>query len=172
MNREQKLIYISVGINFLVGIIIGMVLFYGQIRTDISVFDEVNVTGGVISFGEFLHVSWLDLLWLIFIFLFHNLLPMPFIHPVMMLRGCCTSFCVMYILTFMGIKEAMAAVIPQCFSILPIMILFSVKVVGKRKNIIENGGEPFTFSRSEALLTVLISLIAGGLEVIFYRILS
>ena len=172
MNREQKLIYISVGINFLVGIIIGMVLFYGQIRTDISVFDEVNVTGGVISFGEFLHVSWLDLLWLIFIFLFHNLLPMPFIHPVMMLRGCCTSFCVMYILTFMGIKEAMAAVIPQCFSILPIMILFSVKVVGKRKNIIENGGETFTFSRSEALLTVLISLIAGGLEVIFYRILS
>lgn len=172
MNREQKLIYISVGINFLVGIIIGMVLFYGQIRTDISVFDEVNVTGGVISFGEFLHVSWLDLLWLIFIFLFHNLLPMPFIHPVMMLRGCCTSFCVMYILTFMGTKEAMAAVIPQCFSILPIMILFSVKVVGKRKNIIENGGEPFTFSRSEALLTVLISLIAGGLEVIFYRILS
>ena len=172
MNREQKLIYISVGINFLVGIIIGMVLFYGQIRTDISVFDEVNVTGGVISFGKFLHVSWLDLLWLIFIFLFHNLLPMPFIHPVMMLRGCCTSFCVMYILTFMGIKEAMAAVIPQCFSILPIMILFSVKVVGKRKNIIENGGEPFTFSRSEALLTVLISLIAGGLEVIFYRILS
>ncbi len=172
MNREQKLIYISVGINFLVGIIIGMVLFYGQIRTDISVFDEVNVTGGVISFWEFLHVSWLDLLWLIFIFLFHNLLPMPFIHPVMMLRGCCTSFCVMYILTFMGIKEAMAAVIPQCFSILPIMILFSVKVVGKRKNIIENGGEPFTFSRSEALLTVLISLIVGGLEVIFYRILS
>ena len=172
MNREQKLIYISVGINFLVGIIIGMVLFYGQIRTDISVFDEVNVTGGVISFGEFLHVSWLDLLWLIFIFLFHNLLPMPFIHPVMMLRGCCTSFCVMYILTFMGIKEAMAAVIPQCFSILPIMILFSVKVVGKRKNIIENGGEPFTFNRREALLTILISLIAGGLEVVFFRILS
>lgn len=172
MNREQKLIYISVGINFLVGIIIGMVLFYGQIRTDISVFDEVNVTGGVISFGEFLHVSWLDLLWLIFIFLFHNLLPLPFVHPVMMLRGCCTSFCVMYILTFVGIKEAMAAVLPQCFSILPIMIIFSVKVVGKRKNIIESGGEPFTFSRSEALLTILISLIAGGLEVIFYRILS
>lgn len=171
MNREQKLIYISVGINFLLGIIIGMVLFYGQIRTDISVFDGINVAGGVISFGEFLHVSWLDFLWLIFIFLFHNMLPMPLIHPVMMLRGTCTSFCVMYILTFMGIKEAVAAVLPQCFSILPIMILFSVKVVEKRKNIVENGGEPFSFSRSEALLTILISLIAGGLEVIFYSIL-
>ncbi len=171
MNREQKLIYISVGINFLVGIIIGMVLFYGQIRTDISVFDEMSVVSNVISFGEFLHVSWLNLLWLIFIFLFHNLLPMPLIHPVMMLRGCCSSFCIMYILTFMGIKEAVAAVLPQCFSILPIMMLFSVKVVVKRKNIIENGGEPFTFKRSEALLTIGISLIAGALEVIFYSVL-
>lgn len=172
MNREQKLIYISVGINFLVGIIIGMVLFYGQIRTDVSVFDEMNLVSDVISFGEFLHVSWLNLLWLIFVFLFHNLLPMSLIHPVIMLRGCCSSFCVMYILTFMGIKEAAAAVLPQCFSILPIMMFFSVKVVGKRKDIIENGGEPFTFKRSEALLTILLSLIAGGLEVIFYRILS
>ena len=171
MNREQRLIYISVGINFLVGIIIGMVLFYGQIRTDISVFDEMNVTEDVISLGDFLHVSWLDFLWLIFIFLFHNLLPMSFLHPIMMLRGCCTSFCVMYILTFMGIKETVAAVLPQCFSILPVMILFSVKVAEKRKSIIENGGEPFSFSRSEALLTILISLIAGGLEVAFYSIL-
>ena len=172
MNREQKLIYISVGINFLVGIIIGMVLFYGQIRTDLSVFDEINVKSGVISFGDFLHVSWLNLLWLIFIFLFHNLLPMPFIHPVMMLRGCCTSFCVMYILTFMGIKEAVAAVLPQCFSILPIMIIFSVKVAEKRKNIIKSCSEPFTFNRGEALLTIVISMMAGGLEVIFYRFLS
>ncbi len=171
MVREQRLIYISVGINFLVGIIVGMVLFYGQIRTDISVFDEMNVSGGVISFGEFLHVSWLNFLWLIFIFLFHNLLPMPLIHPVMMLRGCCSSFCVVYILTFLGIKEAVAAVLPQCFSILPIMILFSEKVVNKRKKIIENGGEPFTFNRNEVLLTLLISLIAGGLEVVFYTVL-
>lgn len=171
MVREQKLIYISVGINFLVGIIVGMVLFYGQVRTDISVFDEINVASGVISFGEFLHVSWLNLLWLIFIFLFHNLLPMPLIHPVMMLRGCCTSFCVMYLLTFMGIRQTAAAVLPQCFSILPIMMLFSVKVVGKRKAIIENGGEPFTFNRREALLTILIAMASGGLEVTFFRIL-
>ena len=172
MVREQKLIYISVGINFLVGIIIGMVLFYGQIRTDSSVFGEVNVTGGAISFGDFLHVSWLNLLWLIFIFLFHNLLPMPFVHPVMMLRGCCSSFCVMYILTFSGIKEAVAAVLPQCFSILPVMMIFSEKVVSKRKSMIENGREPFSFSRIEALTTILISLMAGGLEVVFFRILS
>ena len=172
MNREQRLIYISVGINFLVGIIIGMVLFYGQIRTDISVFEEINIADGVISFGEFLHVSWLNLLWLIFIFLFHNLLPLTIIHPVMMLRGCCSSFCVMYILTFLGIKEAVAAVLPQCFSILPAMMLFSEKVVIKRKKLIENGKEPFTFSRAEALKTIFVALMTAGLEVVFFRILS
>lgn len=172
MAQERKILYISVGINFLLGIIMGMMLFYSQLNAQPEAFETVNIYDGHISVMDFLNIAWLNFLWMIFIFLFHNILSVPIFHPVMMLRGCCCSFSVLYMFVFLGIRKAVVIALPQCVSILPLLVVFSVKVVQKRRKLIKNGKDSFSICRKEALLTVLAALMAGGMEVAVLRLLE
>ena len=172
MDGSRKVLYISTGVNFLIGIIAGIILFYGQMRTDASVFEEVYVYSTEIKIIDFLKVLWTNLLWLFGIFVFHNLLPVPILHPAVMLRGCCSSFSVMYILNFMGVKEAATAIIPQCFSVLPLMFMFSVYTVLKRRKLLRTAEEPFTVKRKELTAIVSLAFLAGVIEILAFRFFS
>ena len=172
MYGSRKVLYITTGINFLFGIIIGIVLFYGQLQADVSVFEDVKVYDSSVSFADFLKVSGSNFLWLAGIFVCGNILPLIFVHPVIILRACCSSFSLMYILNFVGIKAAAVAVLPQCFSILPAMILFTALVEEKRKNGAGREEGSISFKRKDFVITLLSALLSAGAETSLFAVLA
>ena len=70
------------------------------------------------------------------------------------------------------IPEAVVSALPQCISVLPMLMCFSIKCVEKRQILKENGKNPFSLSRTEAAMIFLKSLAAAAGEVLFFFILS
>lgn len=169
MNSERKMLYISVGINFVVGVILGAVLFYGQLRSNPGVFETEYIYSKDVMIADFFRVAWLNILWLFSIFIAHNMISVAAMHPIVAIRGCAGSFSMLYILHFLGIKEAAASVLPQCLSILPLIAVFSVETVMKRRELVQSGFEPFSMRRSDVAGIFVFSLLAAGAEVLFFR---
>ena len=170
MNNERKILYISVSINFLLGCMAGIVLFYGQVR-HFQPFPEKGYTyTTVVSAGDFFRLCWLNLMWIFSVLLSRIILPARVFHPVVTVRGCVTSFSVLYILSCFGIREAVAAIIPQCVSVLPFLLLFSVLVATKQGQNTKNGKEPNNFKRTEIALIFLFSTVTAAVEVFIFRI--
>lgn len=172
MSNERKILYIWVGICFLVGVTVGILLFCGQMRSDPAVFQNEYTYNTDVGAGDFFRVSYLNLLWMFSIFLAHNILPVSVIHPVVAVRGCAGAFSLMYILSFVGVKEAIVSVLPQCFTILPLLAAFSVETVIKRRENIKNGLEPFSLRRRDVGAMFLVSALAGGAETLIFRLLG
>ena len=146
----------------------GTILFYGQIKNDPSVFSGGYVYNKTLSLSDFFRVSYLNILWVFASFLCYNILPFSPVHPVLLIRAAMSSFSLLYILTFVGIKEASACILPQCFSILPLLMFFSVHNsirYGKKKE----GG--FSLKRGEIFFIFLLSMLSGGIEVALFRLL-
>lgn len=171
MNNERKILYISVAINFIVGIIIGIILFYGQMRTNSALLENGYSYDKSATLTDFFRLSWLNILWLLSIFIAHSILPIRVIHPIIAVRGCVSAFSILYILTGFGIREAAASVIPQCFSVLPLLAAFSVETVVKHRENIKNGYEPCSIKRHEAAAIFIFSMLAGGAEVLIFQFL-
>lgn len=171
MTNERKKLCTAVFINFLVGIMVGIILFYGQSNSgwDVQLDEYTYVT--TVEIADFFRVSWLDMMWIFSAFIIHNILPLVYIYPIVVIRGCCHSFCAMYLFQFVGVKEGVASVISQCFSILPILMYMCIRFVEKRRRKNLSMGESLSLSRAETLSVFMVSLFAGALETLFFRLL-
>ncbi|MBQ3022190.1 MAG: hypothetical protein IJD91_02535 [Clostridia bacterium] len=171
MNDERKTLYISAAINFVIGIVLGTVLFYGQIKgtgTEIvSVYEYDKTT----SLSDFFRLSWLNILWMLSVFFARCILPLGFIHPIITVRGLISSFSMLYILSVFGVREAVASIFPQCVSVLPLLLYFSVETVTKYRENLRNGNEPCCLRRHEIASIFVWSMLSGVAEVFVFRIL-
>ena len=168
MKKDYKPLYISVAINFLVGAVIGIILFYGQVKNageEINVIMEYNKEA---TLSDFFRLSWENALWLVALFFARSILPVAFLHPIVALRGTVSSFSALYILTAFGVREMMVSLFPQCVSILPILAFFSVEAVLKYKNNVQNGHEPCSLRRYEVASMLVMSVVASAVEVLFF----
>lgn len=170
MNNERKILYISAGINFVVGIIVGTILFYGQVRVDPSLGENVYAYDKSATIADFMRLSWLNLVWIFSVLIAHSIFPARMVHPVVIVRGCVNSFSVFYILTCFGIKEAIASVIPQCLSVLPLLGIFSVEAALKHRENIKSGVQNFSVKRYEVAAIFIFSILAAGVEVLTFRL--
>lgn len=171
MNSERKMLYISAFVSFVAGIILGIILFYGQLRADSAVSENMYVYDKTATLTDFFRISWNNILWLFSIFIAHSILPVGFFQPIISVRGCVSAFSVLYILNFFGIKEAVASAIPQCFCMLPMLIMFSVENVMRYRENVKRGREPFSLKRYETASFFVFSTLAGGAEVLMFRFL-
>ena len=172
MNDERRILYICMAANFVVGVIVGILLFYGQLKSNADVFDGAYSYSASVELADFFRVWWLNVLWLFSIFIAHNILPVSVIHPIIFLRGCASSFSMMYILRFVGVGEAVVSVIPQCVSVLPLLGMFSVNVIMKRRDNLQSGREPFSMRSSDAIKLFMFAAAAGVVETLVFRLFS
>ena len=170
MDQERKAAYIAAVINFITGIIFGIILFYGQLKSgndEIRVVYEYEKT---VSLADFLRLSWMNVIWLISVFFARCIAPSGFFHPVVCVRGIVSSFSMLYILALFGFREAVSSILPQCVSILPLLLNFSVETAQKHKKNAQNGYEVCLLKRREIAAIFILSMLAGAVEVLFFRI--
>ncbi len=169
MSNERKKLYTAVFINFLIGIMVGIVLFYGQMNSSLDLPKGEYTYDTSIELADFFRVSWLDMLWLFSVFITHNIFPLAYMYPIIVIRGCCNSFCLMYIFNFIGIKEGVVSVLSQCFSILPLLMFMCVNISEKRRRMNLKSSEVLSLSRIETLMIFLLSMLSGAVETLFFR---
>lgn len=172
LREERKKLCLFTAINFTLGIIMGIVLFYGQQRSNSAVFEGNFEYSTALELMDFFRLSWINLLWLFSIFIARNILLVSSMHPIMLLRGCMSSFSLMYIFTYIGVKEGIMSAMPQCFSILPLLMFFSVETARKQRLSIETGGGTVTLKKGELFLMMFGAMLSGGIEMVLFRALS
>ena len=170
LDSERKVLYISVAVNFFIGTVMGIILFYGQIRTDAGAFENGYIYDTAVTVTDFFRLSWINIIWIVSVFVSQGLIPVCVIHPVTAVKGCVCTFSTLYLLTLFGIKEATAAVLPQCFSALPLVLIFSAELALKRRRAVKNGNEIFSVKRRDAAAVLGLSMLAGTVEVLFFRL--
>ena len=166
-GSKRKVLYISVAVNFLIGTLIGIILFYGQMRTDASVIKNGYTYDTSVTLTDFFRLSWINVIWIISIFISQGMLPIRVIHPALVIRGCMNSFSTLYILTLFGVKEAASAALPQCFSALPLLLIFSAELALRYR---KDEKEMLSVRRLDATLMLFLSVIAGTLETLVFRL--
>lgn len=171
LTQERKRLCLFTAINFMIGIIMGIVLFYGQQRSNSTVFDGNYEFSTALEIMDFFRLSWINLLWLFSIFIARNILPVSSMHPFMLLRGCMSSFSLMYIFTYIGIREGLMSAVPQCFSILPLLMFFSIEMARKQRVSFETNSKTVTLKKSEIFLMLFGAALAGGIEMVLFRVL-
>lgn len=169
MKNERKKLYIAVCVNFLIGIMAGIVLFYGQLRANTYIEQGEYTYTTTVELMDFFRVTWLNLLWFFSIFIAHNILPAAYVHPIVAVRGCSNSFSVMYMLRFIGIKEAAVSALSQCFSILPALMITQVRLIEKRRQMKLRYNEPLILGRRETLIFFISAMLAGAAETLIFR---
>lgn len=170
MNSERKALYISVAINFIIGIVLGIILFYGQLKSTGEEIDALYEYDKTSSLSDFIRLSWLNILWMLSIFFARCILPLGFFHPIVAIRGCISSFSILYILTLFGIREAAASILPQCFSFLPLLLFFSVETVIRYRDNLQNGYEPCSLKRQEIASIFVFGMLSAAIEVLVFRL--
>lgn len=168
MSERRKVLYISAVINFMTGVILGIILFYGQLKSGNEEVRAVYEYEKTISLSDFFRLSWLNIIWMLSIFFARSVMPSGFFHPVVCVRGIISSFSMIYILTLFGVREAVASFFPQCVSILPLLLYFSVEMVEKNRESIKNGYETCSLKRHEIATIFVLSILAGAVEVLFF----
>lgn len=158
-------------VNYALGGVTGIVLFYAQMRGVGVEFSEDAQFIPSLSVESFLKTAWTNMLWIFSVFLFHSITSCVNAQPVMAVRGMVDTFCVMYLLNSFGVKVAMASALPQCFSILPVLTLFTLSILKRRKNAVLAGREPCTIKRRDAALFFMISLLAACIEAVFFKLI-
>lgn len=166
---ERKKMLVSTGVNFALGSVMGTILFYGFLRGG----------GGVrnIEFSRDItplavaRLTWLNLLWLFSIFIMHQMFFTRFFQPIMIVRAVTCTFSASYIMTYSSVRAAVAAVLPQCLSILPIMAFFTSSVIKRqeRKCLGEKSG--CTIQSKDVFRIFLIGALGALLETLFFAII-
>lgn len=167
---DRKKIIITL-INYALGAVTGIVLFYAQMRgMGIDFSEDVEFIPSL-SLVSFFKTAWTNMLWIFSVFLFHSITPCVSAQPVMVARGIVDTFCTMYLLNSFGIKVSLASALPQCLSILPVLTLFTLSILKRRKNAVLTGKEPCTIKRRDAALFLMISFIAACIEAVFFKLI-
>ena len=168
LDRKKLIIILA---NYAIGAIIGIVLFYAQMRGAGAEFSEDIEFIPSLSVGSFLKTAWTNMLWIFSVFLFHSITSCVSAHPIMAVRGIVDTFCAMYLLNSFGIKVALASELGQCFSILPGLSIFTLSILKRRKNAVLAGREPCTIKRRDAAIFFMISLLAACVEAVFFKLI-
>lgn len=162
-NLEAKnKIYLCTFVNFIIGATIGTILFYSQLKSEPET-QVVPVFTEKITMLDATRLFYTNLLWLISIFISYRLVPFVFFQPIMISRGAVSTFSVLYVMNSYGVLWAARVIIPQCFSILPIMSVFFFQLVQKYKNCMFAGSE-FSVKRKDILFCIMLSLLATVVE--------
>ena len=172
MSDERKKLCVSVGINFLAGIIIGLMLFYAHIKSGQEMLTEELYYEKNVSISDVLRVCWLNIMWVLSVFMAHTILPVGMLHVVVGIRGSVNAFSLMYLFNMFGIKKAIVSVLPQCLSVLPMLMWFSVLCVERRRMRREEGKDTSALSCRDSLMMFIISAVAAVFEVMFFVVLS
>ena len=133
MSGVRKKLCISAGINFLFGIIIGTVLFYAHIKSEPELAFTQLYYDSSPKLIDFLRTWWLDIMWMLSVFIAHTVLPLSTLHIIVGVRGTVSAFSLMYLLEIFGIREGIVSALPQCVTVLPMLMCFSVYCVEKRQ---------------------------------------
>ena len=168
MSNERKILYVSTGINFVIGITLGIILFFCQIRSGGEFPQNMYEYEREVSVADFLRMVWIDLLWFVSVVIAYGILKARLIHPAIVIRGCISSFSVLYVLSVFGIKEMLATIIPQCFTILPMLIIFSAETVSKQISM-ENKASGISVKKSEIIGILALSVLSAGAEVLIFK---
>ena len=170
MKSEHKTLYISVAINFMVGAIIGIILFYGQGKSTAEGAETLLEYNKEADLADFFRLAWVNMLWLLSAFFARTILPVGFLHPVVAIRGTVSTFSALYILSEFGTREMSASLLPQCVSILPLLFFFSVGTVIKYRDNIKNGYEPCSLKRCEMVKIMALSIVSSAVEVAIFAV--
>ena len=162
----KRRVYIYIAVNFMLGAMLGIVLFYAQQKNEGNIMDNQSVLlKKNIGAIDFLQLAWLNLLWLTAIPVSRLIAPHKGAHPIMLARGAICTFSVCCLLKYTAVLKAAAAVIPQCFSIFPAMA--AVSGLCTQKN--ENGKKTSeAITRRELILMAVLSLMSAGVETLLY----
>ncbi len=170
MTSERKKLYLYTGINLIIGVIVGIVLFYGQLKSVPEFFETEYTYSTKADFIDVARVWWMNLIWMFSVLLAHSVFSMAYIHIIVSVRGCVSAFSVMYMLKFLGIREAVASILPQCLSIIPLLCWFSVSIIEKRKMQTPEERNNFYLKRTQTLLMFLFSLLAAVIEALLFKL--
>ena len=146
----------------------GIVLFYGQMKHDSSIFGAEYSYDSTVEIIDFFRVWWLNTMWLFSAFLAQAFLRVAPIHIIVAVRGCASSYGSMYLINYIGVKEAVISVLPQCISILPLLIWYSVNCGMKR---ISNENEGVFMKRGDGVRIFLLSMFSAGIETLCFMVL-
>ena len=139
-------------------------LFYGQMRHNPSVFSAEYSYDRTVEIIDFLRAWWLNTMWLFSVVIAQGFLRAASVHLIVAVRGCASAYASLYIANYLGVKETVFSVLPQCMSILPLLIWFSVTIAEKRSDECENGIEGLVMKRKDAVKIFLFSMLSALLE--------
>ena len=162
----KRRVYIYIAANFMLGAMLGIILFYAQQKSEGYIMDNQSVLlKENIGAIDFLQLAWLNLLWLTAIPVSRLFAPHRGTHPIMLARGAICTFSVCCLLKYGTILKAAAAVIPQCFSMFPAMTTVSGLYTLKNEN-----GKKYSeaITRRELLLMMVLALLSAGAETLLY----
>lgn len=172
MTEERKKLCLYVGINFLAGIIIGAVLFYAHIRSNPQSSGAEYYFEKNLQFIDVLRAWWLNVMWSFSVILAHTVLPAKPVHIIVGIRGAVSSFSLLYLMETFGVNEAVTSALPQCLSVIPMLMCFSALCVEKRRQLIDEGKETFRISRGTAILLFFFCALAAVGETLTFSLLS
>ncbi len=170
LSDDAKKTFLAVGINFFIGTMLGVILFYGQLKhsADLRRFELTDS----ISPADAARLIWMNTLWLLAIFIAQCIAPIRAAQPVMLIRGCVCGFTASYIIRSSSAAAAAAAVIPQCLTVLPAMAVYSALTGEKRKNALLTGREPDALKRKDIFVLLAFSVISALAETAVFSAFS
>ena len=111
MTEERKKVINSICISFLTGTILGIILFFAQLKSGAeNVVFEIKKN---ISTGDFFRVAWMNMLWMISVFIARCILPVRYMHPIILLHGIKIGFSSTCMIKLSGAVNAAVVIIPQ-----------------------------------------------------------
>ncbi len=164
---ENKRDVLLIAINFTVGVIIGIVLFYANIRT--QEVNEALTLNKTFTLEAFFRTAYQNMLWLFSIFLFHSIAIEFVFQPIIIVRGIVNGFSACYMLKALGVLEAFLVSFSQCLSILPAMAFFTLYIRNKKKMNASKKIEPCVTRPRDALNIFIISLFCALLEGLIFK---
>ena len=110
-------------------------------------------------------------MWMFSVFIAQGFVHSAPLHIIVGVRGCASAYGSMYIANYLGIKETVISVLPQCMTILPLIIWFSVTSAEKSSSDYEKGREGFVMRRTDGMKIFLFSLLSAVLETAIFALL-
>lgn len=162
--------FMAVGINFFIGTMLGVILFYGQLKHSAELQEYELVKS--LSPTDIARLARTNFLWIFAIFAAACIAPIRAAQPVMLIRGSVCGFTASYIIRTASAAAAAAAIIPQCLSALPAMALYSALIEDKRRNAVLAGKDPDSLKRRDILIAFVFSVISALAEAAVFTLLK
>ena len=169
VSTERKRILNSVCINFLCGVIMGIILFYSQLKAGGMIAEDLDIENNI-SAEDLFRIAWMNMLWLVSVFLARCVAPVRYMHPIMVVRGLINGFSATCIIHQCGAVKAAAVVLPQVMTLVVMLAAYSVILIEKRSAAILKLKEPNVMKKTEIIAMMLFSLLAAAAEIALFKL--